>query len=55
MWGEGMREAGVLIAVFGMLDGVLRAEGLTARWTASTLATTLSFFVGGIILERRRR
>ncbi|HEV3193383.1 MAG TPA: hypothetical protein VGY54_22905 [Polyangiaceae bacterium] len=54
MIGEAMREIGVLVAVFGMLDKILRNEGPTADWTAAVLVTALFFFVFGVTIERRR-
>jgi hypothetical protein len=55
MIGEGMREVGVLVAVFGMLDKFLRGEPPTAIWTASVLTIGLFFFVSGLMIERQRR
>jgi hypothetical protein len=55
MVGEAMREIGVLVAVFGMLDKLLRGDGATVGWTAAVLGTALFFFVVGVTIERRRR
>jgi len=55
MAGEFLREAAVLIAVFGILDKVLRNEGPTLAWTVAVLAVALILLVGGCILERRRQ
>ena len=54
MLGEWMREASVLVAVFGILDKLLRGEGPTSAWTVAVLAVALSFFSWGCIIERRR-
>ncbi len=39
--GDGLREAGVLIAVFGMLDEFVHGEGPTRLW--STVVLTIRF------------
>jgi len=53
MIGEGLREIGVLIAVFGMLDKFLRGEPVTATWTAAVLTIALLSFAGGCTLGLR--
>lgn len=55
MVGEALREAGVLTAVFGMLDKFLRDEGPSLRWTAGVLGLALCLFVLGIKIEEKRR
>jgi len=54
MTGEWLREASILVAVFGILDKFLRSEIPTLTWTLSVLAVALIFFVGGCTLERWR-
>ena len=52
--GEGLRESGVLIAVFGMLDKFLRSETPTVVWTIAVLSVALIFFGVGCTIEIRR-
>jgi hypothetical protein len=55
MVGEALREAGVLTAVFGMLDKILREEGPTLGWTAGVFGVALFLFVLGVMMEEKRR
>jgi hypothetical protein len=54
MTGDGLREAGVLVGVFGMLDKFVHGQGPTIIWTAAVLTISLFLFAAGCILERRR-
>jgi hypothetical protein len=54
MIGEGLREVGVLVLVFAILDKVI-AGNITVWWTAIALAGGLLFFAGGCYIERKRR
>lgn len=54
MTGEAMREVGVLIAAFGMLDKWLLGSGPSWQWTSAVLGTALFFFAVGATIERRR-
>ena len=54
MIGEAMREAGVLVLVFGMLDKFVHDSAPTMVWTVAVLAVGLFFLGGGCMLERRR-
>ncbi len=54
MIGDGLREGGVLVAVFGMLDKFVHGEGPTTTWTTAVVATSLSLFLVGSTLERQR-
>lgn len=49
-----MREIGVLVAAFGVLDKFLFDQGPTVAWTASVLGVALAFFAVGAIIEQRR-
>jgi hypothetical protein len=53
--GDALREAGILIAVFGMLDKFLRDEGPSLAWTAAVLGAALLSFVLGIMFDERSR
>ncbi len=58
-WGEmsadALREAGVLVLVFGLLDKYMFGSGPSAGWTAAIVALALGTFVLGSVLERTRR
>jgi hypothetical protein len=54
MSGDAMREIGVLVAAFGVLDKFLFDQGPTVAWTASVLGVALAFFAVGAIIEQRR-
>jgi len=53
--GDGLREAGVLVAVFGMLDKFVHGEGPSTAWTTVVLTVSLFLFGVGAIIEARRR
>jgi hypothetical protein len=53
MIGEGLREVGVLVLVFAILDKVI-AGNITVWWTAIALLGGLLFFSGGCYIERKR-
>jgi len=53
MIAEGLREIGVLILVFGVLDKLLKAE-LTGVWLGGVLVSGCYVFSLGMYLERRR-
>jgi hypothetical protein len=54
MIGEGLREVGVLILVFAILDKVITGN-ITLWWTTTALLSGLLFFTGGCYIERKRR
>jgi hypothetical protein len=54
MIGEAMREIGILVAVFGMLDKFLLATVPPFGWTVAVLASAMAFFALGTTIERRR-
>ena len=58
-WGEmsadALREAGVLVLVFGLLDKYMFGPGPSAGWTAVVVSVALLSFVLGSVLERTRR
>lgn len=49
--GGDLREAAVLLTVFGMLDKYVHEGGPTLAWTASVLGFALFFYVLGLIIE----
>ena len=53
MAGEALREIGVLVLVFSVLDRMI-AGNITAIWTAVTLAISVVSFLLGCMLERIR-
>jgi len=54
MQGEFLREAAVLVLVFGFLDGVLR--GIRSAWFyVAVFAMTAVFLTFGMLAETRRR
>jgi hypothetical protein len=55
MSADALREAGVLVLVFGLLDRYMFDRGPPAGWTASVLGLALLSFVLGGVLERTRR
>jgi len=44
-------EAAVLVGVFGMLDKILKSEGLTFAWTVKSLGCAIVFLSLGTILK----
>jgi len=52
--GDALREAAILIAVFGMLDKFLR-DGPSLAWTAGVLGAALLSFVLGIMFDEGSR
>jgi hypothetical protein len=54
MVGETLRECGVLLLVFGMLDPFLKGEPPGPVWTLAVVSLSLLLLAGGITLERRR-
>lgn len=54
MFGELLREAAVLIIVFGFLDKLLKIEPISAGWAIKTIGAAASSFLSGVTLERVR-
>lgn len=54
MVGELFREAGVLVAVLGMLEKVLQGGWPGWAWTGAVLGTGLILSTFGVIIEMRR-
>jgi hypothetical protein len=59
-WGEmsadALREAAILVLVFGLLDKYMfGGGGPSSGWTAAIVAVALLSFVLGGVLERTRR
>ncbi|MGA3124619.1 MAG: hypothetical protein ABSF69_28030 [Polyangiaceae bacterium] len=55
MSGEFLREAGVLVAVLGMLEKIVLGGWPSQGWTAAVLGAGLFLAVLGGIIELRRR
>jgi hypothetical protein len=49
--GEFWCEAAVLVAVFGLLDKVLRHEDLTASWAVRSLGCAIVLLVAGMMFK----
>jgi hypothetical protein len=54
MIGDALREAGILVFVFAILDKVI-AGSITVTWTAVALAAAVVLFGMGMYMERRRK
>jgi hypothetical protein len=55
MIGDWLREASVLVAVFGWLDKSVRDEAISGAWAFEVLALALLLFALGAAVERSRR
>ena len=53
MVGELLREAAALVAVFGLLDELVRKE-LTGGWLVGTIVVAVLFFAVSATMEMRR-
>jgi hypothetical protein len=53
MIADGLREVGVLVFVFSILDRLID-EKITTTWTLVAIAVSAWFFGMGIYVERRR-
>jgi hypothetical protein len=54
MIGETLREAALLVAVFGWLDRVVQQEPFWGVWAWTILAVALVLYVLGVTIERVR-
>ena len=54
MFADLLREAAVLIAVFGWLDKAVKGESFWGRWGLQVLAVATVLFFLGVALERLR-
>ena len=54
MFGELLREAGVLLLVFGVLEVVLKQDADYGPWLWTRAVASVMFTVMGIVIERRR-
>jgi hypothetical protein len=54
MAADWLREASVLVAVFGVLDSFSRKEPFYGPWNLTAIALAVVFFVLGAALERVR-
>ena len=55
MSGDFLREASVLVLVFGMLDKYVHENGPSAGWAGIVIGVSLLGFAIGGIMERVRR
>jgi hypothetical protein len=55
MLGEFLREAAVLVGVFGLLDEAVREGPTRSTWIGSTLAINGTLLAAGLLVEVRRR
>ena len=55
MVGEFLREAAVLVLVFGFLDQLSKGQPLDATWSAFILLVSAFSLTLGILFERERR
>lgn len=53
MIGDGLREIGILIFVFALLDPLISGK-ITLAWTLAALGVSGWFFGMGLYVERRR-
>jgi hypothetical protein len=53
MFGEGLRDVGILVLVFAILDRIIDG-GITGWWTLTAVAVSAGFFLSGVYVERRR-
>jgi hypothetical protein len=54
MIGETLREAALLVAVFGWLDRVVQQEPFWGRWAWTVLGTSVLLYAFGVMIERYR-
>jgi hypothetical protein len=54
MIGETLREAALLVAVFGWLDRVVQQEPFWGVWAWTILAVAMVLYVMGVAIERLR-
>jgi hypothetical protein len=54
MVGEAAREAGVLVLVFGLLDGLIDANGHDWQWYAGAVSFGIILLSVGFVVELRR-
>lgn len=54
MIGETLREAALLVAVFGWLDRVVQQEPFWGAWAWTILAVAMVLYVLGVAIERLR-
>lgn len=55
MTADALREAAVLVLVFGLLDKYLTKEGPSDAWTSWVVGLAAVGFVVGGVIERSRR
>lgn len=55
MIGEGLRDCGILVVVFGFLDPMVQHETPSVGWTVVILSTMLGLFGVGMAIERIRK
>jgi hypothetical protein len=59
MLGEALREAGILVGVFGFLDDAFRVTPLShierIQWSGTVLVLTVVLISVGMVIERKRK
>jgi hypothetical protein len=53
MVGEALREIGVLILVFSVLDKIV-AGSISVQWAAVVIFISAVSFISGVLIERKR-
>ena len=54
MIGDTLREAALLVAVFGWLDRVVQQEPFWGAWAWTILGVAMALYITGVIIERLR-
>ncbi len=54
MIGETLREAALLVAVFGWLDRIVQQEAFWGPWAWTVMGVALILYVMGVMIERYR-
>jgi hypothetical protein len=54
MIGDTLREAALLVAVFGWLDRVVQQEPFWGTWAWTILGVAMALYVMGVAIERLR-
>jgi hypothetical protein len=54
MIGDTLREAALLVAVFGWLDRVVQQEPFWGAWAWTILGVAMALYVAGVAIERLR-
>jgi hypothetical protein len=54
MIGDTLREAALLVAVFGWLDRVVQQEPFWGPWAWTILGVAMALYIAGVAIERLR-